>query len=66
LQIALVHLSFNVLAVLVIYGIPALRRLPLRAAEGLASLAIKNRMAVLGYLSGVFFVLPGILLLATR
>ncbi|MGL4907541.1 MAG: Na/Pi symporter, partial [Plesiomonas sp.] len=66
LQIALVHLTFNVLAVGLIYGVPWLRNLPVKAAEGLANLAIKNRLAVLGYLGGVFFVLPGILLVATR
>ncbi|MEQ8514808.1 MAG: Na/Pi cotransporter family protein, partial [Chromatocurvus sp.] len=58
LQIALIHLSFNILAILIIYGIPWLRPLPMRIAGGLATLAQKNRLFVLGYILGVFFVIP--------
>jgi sodium-dependent phosphate cotransporter len=58
MQIALIHLSFNVLAILLIYGLPWLRPLPPRIAEGLAQLAQKNRLFVLGYILGVFFVIP--------
>ncbi len=58
LQIALIHLSFNILAILVIYGLPWLRPIPMRIAEGLAGLAQKNRLFVLAYIVGVFFVIP--------
>lgn len=58
LQIALIHLSFNILAILIIYGLPWLRPLPIYIAEGLATLAQRNRLFVLGYILGVFFVIP--------
>lgn len=58
LQIALIHLSFNILAILVIYGLPFLRPLPMVIAEGLATLAQKNRLFVLAYILGVFFLIP--------
>lgn len=58
LQIALIHLLFNILAILFIYGLPWLRPLPMVIAEGLASLAQKNRLFVLAYILGVFFVIP--------
>jgi sodium-dependent phosphate cotransporter len=62
LQIAFVHLSFNVLAVVVIYGMPFLRWIPPRAAEGLADLAMKNKLYVAAYVGLVFFVAPAILI----
>ncbi|KKD61189.1 sodium:phosphate symporter [Grimontia sp. AD028] len=62
LQIALVHLSFNVLGILVIFGIPFLRELPLKAAELLADYAAKTKLAVVAYLTAVFVVLPGLVL----
>lgn len=58
LQIALIHLSFNILAILIIYGLPWLRPLPIRIAEALATQAQKNRLFVVGYILGVFFVVP--------
>ncbi len=58
LQIALIHLSFNILAILIIYGLPFLRPLPMVIAESLATLAQRNRLFVLAYILGVFFVIP--------
>ncbi len=65
LQIALVHLIFNVLATLVIYSIPVLRNLPLKGAEKISELAIKNKMNVAGYLGLIFVALPGSILALT-
>ncbi|KXF81880.1 Na/Pi symporter [Enterovibrio coralii] len=62
LQIALVHLTFNVLGILVIFGIPFLRELPLKCAELLADYAVKTKLAVAGYLGVVFVALPGLVL----
>jgi sodium-dependent phosphate cotransporter len=64
IQIALVHLLFNTLAVVVIFAIPVLRDLPLRAARALANGAERTRWVVPAYIFGVFFVLPGTVLLA--
>nr|WP_082628166.1 Na/Pi cotransporter family protein [Pseudohongiella spirulinae] len=58
LQIALVHLFFNLLAILVIFGIPLLRNIPLLMAENLARLALLNKLYVVAYILGVFFLLP--------
>lgn len=58
LQIALVHLFFNLLAIVVIFGIPFLRSIPIYMAEFLALLAERNKLYVAGYILGVFFVVP--------
>lgn len=58
MQIALVHLMFNVLGILLIYGLPFLRGIPPMAATGLAALAQRSKLYVLGYIGGVFFALP--------
>jgi sodium-dependent phosphate cotransporter len=65
LQIALVHLSFNILATVLIYGVPTLRELPLKGAELLSELAIKNKVVVAIYLITLFLILPGSILALT-
>lgn len=58
LQIALVHLLFNLLAILLIYVLPVFRLLPIKMAETLAFYAQKNKLYVVAYIGGVFFVIP--------
>ena len=58
LQVAFVHLSYNVLGVVLIYGLPFLRNIPVRAAEWLAGLAMRSKIYVAAYIGLVFFVLP--------
>lgn len=58
LQIAFVHLLFNVFAILVIYVLPFLRQVPLRGAETLANRAVQNKMYVVGWVVGVYILLP--------
>ena len=62
LQIAFIHLTYNVLGVLVIYGLPFTRYLPVYAAERLGKVASENKMIALGYILGVFFIIPGLCL----
>jgi len=62
LQIAFIHLTYNVLGVLFIYGLPLTRYLPVRAAERLGEVASENKMAALAYILGVFFVVPALCL----
>lgn len=62
LQIALVHVLFNVFAVLLIFGIPFLRNLPLWGAEWLASLAAERKLFAALWVLGVFLVLPMLLI----
>lgn len=58
LSIALVHVLFNLIGVVGFYAVPALRRLPIRLAMGLATTASRNPVWLLLYLLGVFVVLP--------
>lgn len=62
LQIALVHLIYNVLGVIILYGTPGLRSLPIKLAEGLAAAGARHRLWVAAYLLGTFFIIPGILI----
>lgn len=62
LQIAFIHLTYNILGVVVIYGIPALRDLPVKSAEKLGEIASINKFAALGYILGVFFIFPAVCL----
>lgn len=65
LQIAIVHLLFNVAATVIIFGIPFLRELPLKGADWISEMAIKNKGAVAGYLISVFVVMPGAIIALT-
>ena len=60
LQIALVHLLFNILSVVVIYGIPFLRNIPLKWAEKLAGVAQEKKVLAVCYIILVFFGIPGV------
>ncbi|MEM9218054.1 MAG: Na/Pi symporter [Cyanobacteria bacterium P01_F01_bin.150] len=62
LEIAMVHLLFNTLGVVLIYSIPFLCRLPLRGAETLAAVAAERKYLAFLYILSVFFVIPGLLL----
>ncbi|EXJ12945.1 Na/Pi symporter [Nitrincola nitratireducens] len=66
MQIALVHLLFNLVGILLIYGLPFLRGLPPGIAIGLADLAQKSKLYVAAYILGVFFVLPLLLIGASQ
>ena len=59
--IALVHLLFNVSGTLLIYPIPAIRRIPLGAARSLANVATKSRVWALLYVAVLFYGLPALL-----
>ena len=65
LQIALVHLVFNVFSTIFIFGIPFLRELPIKGADYLSDMAIKNKAVVAGYLASIFVVIPGTILALT-
>ncbi|CAM3697436.1 Na/Pi symporter [Parendozoicomonas haliclonae] len=65
LQIALVHLVFNVSAVIVIYGIPQLRVIPMITARRFAQMASRRKWIVFAYVAGLFFVLPAALIAIT-
>lgn len=58
LQIALVHLLYNVLAVFVIYGISFLRYIPLTLSYQLSLKVAERKIYGFGYIAGLFFVVP--------
>jgi solute carrier family 34 (sodium-dependent phosphate cotransporter) len=58
LVIALVHTTFNVVAIALIYPVPKIRYLPVRLAEALADLARRQRWVVAAYVAGVFIIIP--------
>jgi sodium-dependent phosphate cotransporter len=62
LQIALIHFLYNLIGVIVIYGIPFLRGIPIKAAEILSVFAQKNKLYVAGYMLLVFVIIPLILI----
>ena len=66
LQIALVHLIYNVFSVLVIYNTPSLRDLPIWAARRLAKASARNKLYAAIYLVFVFFIIPGFLIGGSR
>ena len=63
--VAIVHTLFNISGIAVFYPVGTLRRIPLRLADGLATLAIERRAAAVGYTFGMFVVVPlvGVLIL---
>jgi sodium-dependent phosphate cotransporter len=60
ITIALVHLLFNLSATLLIYPVPAIREIPLRAARWLADAAVRSRRWALAYVVGLFYGLPAL------
>lgn len=60
LEIALVHLLYNSLGVLIIYSLPLLRQIPLSGARFLAEVATRYQFAALVYILIIFLVLPAV------
>ncbi len=59
LQIALVHLLYNIVGVLVFSLVPWVRDWPVHSARWLGDMTERNRGWAFAYIFGVFFVLPG-------
>ena len=66
LQIALVHLLYNLVGVAVFSLIPWLRDLPVRSAETLGHRTEENRSWALAYVFCLFFLIPGAVFGAER
>jgi sodium-dependent phosphate cotransporter len=58
LTIAITHTLFNLAGILLIYPIPRIRYLPVRAAEALTSVAQERKWLAFAYVVGAFFGLP--------
>jgi solute carrier family 34 (sodium-dependent phosphate cotransporter) len=64
--IAFVHFLFNLIGVLVIYPIKPFRTIPINLAKALGDLAHEKRHYAIIYVLGVFFVVPGLLILVYK
>jgi sodium-dependent phosphate cotransporter len=66
LTVALVHLLFNLTGIVLLYPIPAVRRIPIRLATALARRTARRRMFAVYYMVGVFFVMPMLFVLVDK
>jgi solute carrier family 34 (sodium-dependent phosphate cotransporter) len=66
LTIALVHFLFNVTGTLIVYPIPMIREIPLKAAQGLADVAAESKVLALLYVVTLFYLLPAAFALLNR
>lgn len=58
LQLALVHVGYNLFGVLLIYGLPPLRAIPLSMSQKLAHITRNYRIVSVAYVVGIFFLVP--------
>jgi sodium-dependent phosphate cotransporter len=65
-EIALVHVLFNLSGIALVYPVPFIRRLPLIAARSLARSAVESRKWALLYVLGLFYGLPAILVVLNK
>ena len=66
LTIALVHLLFNIAGILIIYPYRPLRRVPIILAQKLAEAAVRSKKVVAFFVIGLFYAVPGLLILIGR
>ena len=62
---AISHLLFNVIGIVVIYGIPFLREIPIYCAEKIAEKAVENKLVPILYLVTIFVVVPLLIILVS-
>ena len=66
LEIALVHLLFNLSGIVLVYPVAFIRRVPLRLALALTRVALRSKKLVVAWIIGVFYGLPAAILLIGR
>ncbi|WP_246223913.1 Na/Pi symporter [Fulvivirga kasyanovii] len=65
-SIAIVHLTFNLIGVLIFLPFPWLREIPIRMAEKFSELAANYRFTVIIYILLIFFIIPFCLIYFTK
>jgi solute carrier family 34 (sodium-dependent phosphate cotransporter) len=65
-EIAMVHLLFNLYGTALVYPLRVTRRVPLRLSEWLAKIAVKSRKTALFYVFALFYGLPALLIAVSR
>ena len=66
LKVALAHLVFNIYGILLFLPIRRMRQIPISLALKLGQLAAKRRVYALLYILTIFFIIPILVILATR
>jgi sodium-dependent phosphate cotransporter len=66
IEIALVHLLFNFVGILLVYPFEPIRNIPLASARWLADAAVRSRTLALAYVFGLFYGLPALLVILDR
>ena len=66
IEIALVHLLFNVIGTAIVYPIPAIRNIPLATARALADAAVRSKVVAWLYVAGLFYGLPALVVIVDR
>ena len=66
ITVAFAHLLFNLSGIAIIWPIPRVRALPVKAAEWLADLSLRNRLIPFAFILVVFFVIPFVLIFLLR
>ena len=56
--VAFSHLLFNILGIILIYPIKTIRNIPIKCAETISELAVKNKLVPILYLAIVFVLIP--------
>ena len=63
---AFAHLFFNIFGIIVIFLNPLLKEVPIKLAEWMATVSIKNKFIPIIYLAAFFFVLPLLIIFTGR
>ncbi len=58
LEIAIVHMLFNLIGTAGVFMIPAVRKIPIKLAQGLAVRAVRQKLWVIAYVCMVFIAIP--------
>ena len=66
LEIAIVHLLFNLSGLILIYPLKAIRKVPLIAARGLTRVAIRSRRLTVLWIALLFYGLPALCIAISR
>ncbi len=66
ITVAFAHLLFNVVGIGLIWPVPKIRALPVRAAEALADLSMRSRWIPFLFIIIVFFIVPFVLIVLLR
>ncbi len=64
--VAFAHLFFNLSGILIIYPVPAIRRIPIAMASGLANLTSRSRLIAIAYVALAFYLIPLLLVFSWR